>query len=81
MSSIAEDLEKSLKRLDPDTALLLERFVRDAVALAERRAVGRDAATDAMGYPLGYFESTAGSFANEPLDAPDELPMQAREPW
>ncbi|MBX3082557.1 MAG: hypothetical protein KF716_13050 [Anaerolineae bacterium] len=25
-------------------------------------------ATDSMGYPLGYFEETYGSFADEPLE-------------
>lgn len=26
------------------------------------------AAVDAMGYPIGYFEETYGSFADEPLE-------------
>ena len=37
--------------------------------------------TDSYGYPVDYFEGTAGSFANEPLEAPLELPMQTREAW
>jgi hypothetical protein len=30
---------------------------------------------DAMGYPAGYFDSTAGSFANEPLERPGQPPL------
>lgn len=80
MSSLACDLDKVISRVDSDTAVLLERAVRDALALAERRA-GHTGATDALGYPVGYFEATAGSFAQEPLEAPAELPMQSRESW
>ena len=42
------------------------------VALAE---------TDARGYPAGYFEATEGSFSNEPLECPADLPLEKREPW
>lgn len=37
--------------------------------------------TDALGYPAGYFEATAGSFANEPLDRPAPLPPEKRPAW
>ncbi len=80
MRSLAFDLDRVLARLDIETAALLERAVRDALALAERRG-SPAGALDALGYPTGYFEDTAGSFVNEPLEAPPELPMQARELW
>ena len=35
----------------------------------------------ALGYPAGYFETTAGSFANEPLETPPQLPIEIRETW
>ncbi len=80
VNPLAMDLDRALSQLDSETAVLLERTVRDALALAGRRAAdGR--ASDALGYPAGYFEATAGSFANEPLEAPEELPMQTREAW
>lgn len=80
MNPLASDLVRLLGRLDSETATLLERTVRDALALAEHRAA--DSATrDALGYPVGYFEATSGSFANEPLEAPPELPVQSREAW
>ena len=30
---------------------------------------------DTMGYPAGYFDSTAGSFAGEPLERPGQPPL------
>jgi hypothetical protein len=80
MSPLAFDLERIIGRLDSETAALLERAVRDALALAERR-VSNVGEVDALGYPLGYFEATAASFANEPLERPGELPQDARESW
>lgn len=80
MNALASDLDRMLDRLDGETAVLLEQTVRDALALAERRASFAEA-TDTLGYPAGYFEATAGSFADEPLEAPADLPLEAREPW
>lgn len=80
MNALAVDLDRILQRLDCETALLLERAVRDALALAERHAPPADG-RDAFGYPVGYFEATAGSFATEPLEAPAELPWERREAW
>jgi len=37
--------------------------------------------TDALGYPAGYFEATAGCFADEPLDRPSPLPLEKRPAW
>jgi hypothetical protein len=54
--------------------------VRDALALANHRVLG-DGPRDARGYPERYFESTAGSFANEPLESPPDLPFEDREEW
>lgn len=81
MSSVALELDQTLRQLDSDTAALLERAVRDALALAERRSTRHVEPLDRLGYPVGYFEATAGSFADEPLDSPDDLPLTTREPW
>lgn len=80
MNALAYELGRAFERLDSETAVLLERAVRDALALAERRAT-LASATDSLGYPVGYFETTAGSFADEPLELPDELPLETRESW
>jgi hypothetical protein len=80
VSPLALDLDRVLNQFDSGTAALLERTVRDALALAERR-MKQGAATDVPGYPAGYFEATAGSFAGEPLERPQELPLETREAW
>ena len=80
MHSVSQELDSLLNRLDPETASLLEQAVRDAAALAVKRTAV-DNAVDQLGYPAGYFESTAGSFADEPLTAPGELPFESRESW
>ena len=80
MSPLASDLDNILQRVDPQTAILLERAVRDSLALAERRHQSQ-LEVDALGYPVGYFAATSGSFASEQLDCPPELPMQPRESW
>jgi hypothetical protein len=35
----------------------------------------------ARDWPKGYFERTAGAFANEPLERPAQLPAEKRDPW
>lgn len=67
LHSISRELNAVLERLDPQTASLLERTVRDAVALADRKRPS-SIDTDSNGYPAGYFEATEGSFAGEPLE-------------
>ena len=32
-------------------------------------------------WPRGYFEKTAGAFANEPFERPPQLPFEKREEW
>lgn len=80
MHEVSQQLDQMLDRLDAETAKLLEQAVRDAVALAVQRTNGR-IPHDNLGYPVGYFEATAGSFADEPLERPQSLPLEAREPW
>ena len=33
------------------------------------------------GWPPGYFEETAGSFAKETFERPPQLPFEKREEW
>ena len=72
MSTVTLELEQALNQLDAQSATLLERLVRDALALVRQKNSPSNA-TDAKGWPAGYFERTAGSFANEPFDLPDDL--------
>lgn len=78
MHPIAQILDQALNRLAPAISSRLEQTVQEAIAEADRKA---KEPTDAMGYPIGYFESTSGSFANEPFDLPVDLPPEKRESW
>ncbi len=80
MSTIARELDQLLNRLDAETAQLLEQAVRNSLELAQRRA-NESQPLDELGYPLGYFAETAGSFENDPLERPQELTMEIRPSW
>ncbi|MDX1944673.1 MAG: hypothetical protein SFU86_04635 [Pirellulaceae bacterium] len=81
MGKLAVELDQAMNRVDSETAALLERWVREALALAALRVAQQHSRTDSLGYPLGYFEATAGSFADETLEEPADLPDEPREPW
>lgn len=80
MSTLTLDLQATLRQLDPDSATKLERLVRDAMALAEQPKA-KPAAVDAKGWPVGFFEETAGCFANEPFDFPADLALEPIAHW
>ena len=78
MSAIALKLQHALATLDPADATLLERLVNDALALVKKRTSKHaDVSVDENGWPVGYFEATAGSFADEPFDLPVDDPPEA----
>ena len=80
MSAIALKLQQTLASLDPADATLLDRLVDDALALVKSRAAKHaPTAVDANGWPVGYFEATAGSFANEPFDESPDSPPEPNE--
>jgi len=80
MSGITLELEQALNHLDARSASLLERLVRDALALVRQNIASSDI-TGSNGWPVGYFEKTAGSFANEPFDLPDDPPPTPNPDW
>ena len=56
MSTVGIEFNQALRELGSDTASLLERVVREALALAQR---GRQSAsTDELRYPAGNFDAT-----------------------
>lgn len=80
MSTLTADLQATIAQLDPDSASKLERLVRDAMALAQP-AQAKPVEVDAKGWPVGFFEETAGCFANEPFDFPADLPLEPIANW
>lgn len=83
MSTLTMDLQATLKELDSDSATKLERLVRDAIDLAQpsKAKPASAGAVDKNGWPAGFFEETAGSFANEPFDFPTDLPLEPIANW
>lgn len=80
MSTLTADLQATIAELDPDSASKLERLVRDAMALAQP-SKAQPVAVDAKGWPVGFFEETAGCFANEPFDFPADLALEPIAHW
>lgn len=79
MSAVPQELADTLSKLDSRSASALERLVRDAMALV--RSTKRDGSADSKGWPVGYFEQTAGCFAGEPFDIPSDLPPEPTPRW
>jgi hypothetical protein len=77
MSSLSQDLEVTLQSLDRDRARYLESLVRDAMALA--KATPSPPGADS-GWPLGYFDATAGAMAEEVFERPAQGDLTQREP-
>ncbi len=80
MSTVAVDLQTTLKKLDSDSASKLERLVRDAMELAQS-VKAKSGAVDAKGWPVGYWEKFAGCLADEPWDLPDDPPPEPTPKW
>ena len=80
MSTLAVDLQTTLKKLDPDSASKLERLVRDAMELAQISKISSKA-VDANGWPIGHFEKFAGCLAGEDWDPPADLPLEPTPEW
>jgi hypothetical protein len=51
------------------------------VFLKRRTACQASPQADSMGYPVGYFERTAGSFADQPLQRPEQAPLSPATIW
>jgi len=75
MNGIAYELDEKLKTLDPDTAASVERLVRDVLTLADAQRKA------SPGWPAGFFEATAGAFANEPFERPPQGSFETRDQW
>ena len=77
MLAVVEELDRVLKSADAKTAERLETQVRELIeSMSKPSAVVRG-----KGRPPGYFERTFGSFRDEPLERPEQLPFEKREPW
>ncbi len=82
MSALTTELEQALPHLDARTKEFVERVIREAIDLARSTETQSPSIPlDANGYPVGYFDSTFGSFASEPLERAEQGSLESREDW
>ena len=74
MNKIAKMLDEKLQSLDPKQAENLALIVLEAIKKIEKGNLPK-------GWPEGYFEATAGSFADEPLERAAQGELPQRDQW
>jgi hypothetical protein len=80
MNKIAEELKAKLDSLDQASADRLTKMVRVALTAIDLKVPIDPMLGVELGWPVGYFASTAGAFANETLERL-QGPMQTRDSW
>jgi hypothetical protein len=75
MNKIAKMLDEKLRSLDPKLAEDLASTVLKAIKQAEQKH------GESNGWPEGYFEETAGCFADEALERAPQGELPQREQW
>lgn len=75
MTAVAEALDNALKSVDGITAERLEVPVWKLI----ETVTSTSSPSRGKGWPPGYFERNAGSFRDEPLERPAQLPFEKRE--
>ncbi len=78
MSSVVEELDSVLKRVDSRMAQRIERLVRDLIAVID---VLPNQKVESKGRSEGYFERIPGCLAEEEFERPVQLPYEKREEW
>jgi hypothetical protein len=81
MSTVSSELQKTLNQLDAESATLLERLVRDALALVRRKGDESAGPVDAMGWPVGFFEKYAGCLTGDDWQPPADPPPDPTPAW
>jgi hypothetical protein len=79
MSTREALIQEILKQPEP----VLREMQHYLAFLVERQTNGASAAAGmpSKAWPAGYFQATAGAFADEPLERPPQLPFERREEW
>lgn len=87
MNRIAVELDEKLKSLDRQRAEALARKVREAIEQSDAaESEFANPNVDPMlgvenGWPVGYFSSTAGMFADEPFERPSQGETPEARTW
>jgi hypothetical protein len=77
VNRLAQQLDETLRTLDPDRASELESRVREALQMAEQG----DENGRRSDWPAGYFEETAGKLAGEEFQRPAQGESPERDSW
>ena len=75
MTAIAAELDHKLQSFDPETAASVERLVRDALLLAERKPKA------ASPLPLDFWQKLRADWGDEPFERPPQGEFEKRENW
>jgi hypothetical protein len=75
VTAIAIELDQKLQNLDPETAASVERLVRDALQLAEKKNA------NAASWPAGFWQRIRTDWGNAPFDRPPQGDFEKREDW
>ena len=79
MSTREALIQEILKQ--PDSLLReLQHYLTFLVELQQKESNGGPGHSQAH-WPEGYFQKTAGAFANERFERPDQLPFEKRQEW
>ena len=80
MTSIARELDEKLTVMDPATASMVERLVRDALNLVEAH-VRIPTAPGEIAAHGKFLEQFAGALADEPIERPPQGNPEVRGAW
>ena len=90
MTAIAVELDRKLQTLDPETAALLERLVRDALQRTDKdRTSIADSETleqvekqrNAFHWAPNFWEKVRADWGTEPFERPPQGEFEKREEW
>lgn len=78
MSALEHEVIEKFRLLDKDAQYRVREVIERET---EREETGEEEAVDALGWPIGFFEETYGSMADDPMDEIDnsKLPPPIRD--
>lgn len=80
MTAIAIELDQKLQSFDPETAASVERLVRDALQLAEKKSAPAQVAA-AISSHQEHIARFAGSWPDDDFQRPPQGEFEKREDW
>jgi hypothetical protein len=79
VTAIAEELERALKRLDPEKARVLEEKVRGVISeVAEEKPL---LTIEEMKRRMPEFADVIGIWADKEFEIPEDLPLPPAKTW